>query len=76
MLMPKYSAILTLVLMGMAGRITAQEPLPTSAEDISPLPVGATLPDIAVTTIDGDPFDLMAAVQAQPTVLIYYRGGW
>lgn len=76
MIRPRYSAILMLALVGMAGRITAQDSLPTSAKDIRPLPVGATIPDIAVTTIDGDPFDLMAAVKAQPTVLVYYRGGW
>ncbi|MCH7521300.1 MAG: AhpC/TSA family protein [Candidatus Marinimicrobia bacterium] len=76
MIISRYLAIILLTLGGMVGTMSAQNPVPTSAKDIHPLPVGATLPDIAVTTIDGDPFDLMAAVKAQPTVLVYYRGGW
>ncbi len=34
------------------------------------------MPQITVTGQDGNPFDLTAAVRAQPSVLIFYRGGW
>jgi hypothetical protein len=27
-------------------------------------------------TADGAPFELMAAIQAKPAVLVFYRGGW
>ena len=76
MIISRYLAIILLTLGGVVGTMSAQNPVPTSAQDIPPLPGGATLPDLAVTTMDGDPCDLMAAVKDQPTVLVYYRGGW
>ncbi|RMH69201.1 MAG: AhpC/TSA family protein [Gemmatimonadetes bacterium] len=50
--------------------------VPASAEDICPIKMGAELPQITLTTIEGESFDLKAAVSKQPTILIYYRGGW
>ena len=51
--------------------------VPASAAQTHPLAVGARVPrGITLTTIDGRPFDLDAAVASTPTVLIFYRGGW
>jgi hypothetical protein len=47
-----------------------------SPEAVTPLPVGAELPELTVTTADGEPFDVKAAVAGRPTVLVLYRGGW
>lgn len=62
------------------GEMNADTMTYTPWEDessIDPLPVGANVPaDISVLTIDGDVLDLNAAVASQPTVLIFYRGGW
>lgn len=47
------------------------------ASVIKPLPVGSELPEgLVAFTADGTAFDLNAAVARQPTVLMYYRGGW
>jgi peroxiredoxin len=47
------------------------------AATIKPLPTGATIPARSVVqTVDGKSFDLNAAVALQPTVLVFYRGGW
>lgn len=44
---------------------------------IQPLRVGEDIPEgCVVRTVDDEPFDLNAAVARQPTVLIFYRGGW
>jgi peroxiredoxin len=44
---------------------------------IQPLRAGATMPaNSVVLTVDGKPFDLNAAVAREPTVLMFYRGGW
>ncbi|MFQ5865721.1 MAG: hypothetical protein ACE5IW_10875 [bacterium] len=51
-------------------------PLPTSAEDIRPILVGATVPRLTLTTVDGSSFDLNTAISEKPAVLIFYRGGW
>lgn len=47
------------------------------ADTVSPLQVGDKIPgNSALESIDGDAFDLNAAVAKQPTLLIFYRGGW
>jgi peroxiredoxin len=38
--------------------------------------VGQTVPPVTLRTIQGQPFDLRKAVAGQPTVVIFYRGGW
>jgi peroxiredoxin len=47
-----------------------------SPDDIQPLRTGDSIPAVTVTTVAGDDFDLAAVVAEQPTVLIFYRGGW
>lgn len=47
------------------------------AATVRPLPVGASMPaGSIVRTAEGKSFDLNAAVARQPTILIFYRGGW
>lgn len=50
--------------------------VPTSAEDVRPLLVGSAVPEVELPTVDGGDVDLLAAARAQPTILIFYRGGW
>lgn len=47
-----------------------------SAEAICPLLVGQKIPTVQLKTTADKDFDLNAAVSQQPTVLIFYRGGW
>lgn len=47
-----------------------------SAETAIPLGVGQEAPPLTLLTPEAEPFDLGAAVRSQPTVLIFYRGGW
>lgn len=54
----------------------AQHGAPTSAQDIKPLLIGASVPDVTLQTPDGKAFNLKAAAAKKPTVLIFYRGGW
>lgn len=50
--------------------------IPNSAQEICPILVGDTIPNLALNTVDGESFDLKKAVQQKPTVLIFFRGGW
>jgi len=50
--------------------------LPGSAEEIRPLLIGATVPELTLRSADGSGFDLGKAIKKQPTILIFYRGGW
>ena len=47
-----------------------------SAEEICPVLVGTVIPDVKVTSADGDEVSLLKLVKSKPTVLIFYRGGW
>ena len=47
-----------------------------SPEQIRPLMIGAPIPDVTLVTPDHRPVVLRDAVATQPTILIYYRGGW
>jgi peroxiredoxin len=44
---------------------------------VKPLPVGVMIPaGSVVKNMDGKSFDLNASIKSQPTILIFYRGGW
>ena len=47
-----------------------------SAENVTPLLIGQTVPNSKLQTVDGDPVSLKALTLEKPTVLIFYRGGW
>jgi len=64
-----------LVAAGLGASLSAGEP-PDSPEAVHPLLIGAQIPELALATSDGSPFDLRAAVKRKPAVLIFYRGGW
>lgn len=55
---------------------TASNIMPASANEIRPLLIGAGIPDVALTTTAGEPFDFKAVIATKPTILIFYRGGW
>ena len=48
----------------------------SSAAEARPLSVGSVIPPVSLLTADNQPFALREAVAKQPTVLIFYRGGW
>lgn len=50
--------------------------IPKRAEDVQPIMVGESLPEITLTTTDNKPFDLNQAIKQHPTLLVFYRGGW
>lgn len=50
--------------------------IPTSADDISPILVGQTVPDITLENIEGKSISLAKLLQQKPTLLIFYRGSW
>jgi hypothetical protein len=47
-----------------------------SANDIQPVGTGDKMPAATVKTVEGEDFNLADAVAEQPSVLIFYRGGW
>ena len=60
---------------GAAGAETRGE-VPGSPEEIRPLLIGATVPDVELRDGKGEVTSLYAAMRKNPAVLIVYRGGW
>jgi len=58
-----------------AQSVFAQE-VASSADEVTPLLIGATIPDVSVKDIDGQTISLKELVAEQPSILIFYRGGW
>ncbi|MCU0448762.1 MAG: AhpC/TSA family protein [Bernardetiaceae bacterium] len=54
----------------------AQAQVPAKPEDISPLLVGEKIPEVSLGQLDGGKVSLPQLVKRQPTVLVFYRGGW
>ena len=50
--------------------------LPTKAEDVSPLLVGESVPEVSLASVAGSAVQLTQLVRKQPTILLFYRGGW
>jgi len=68
------TSLLLLVVLATVS-LRAGEPA-KSADQIEPPVAGDSLPALTLTTAEGEPFDLAAAVEEKPTILILYRGGW
>jgi peroxiredoxin len=47
-----------------------------TADDIHPLLVGQSVPDVVVWTAEGQPLKLLRLAADKPLVLVFYRGGW
>lgn len=46
------------------------------ANQVTPLLNGMKVPNIAVKTAEGDPLSLLALIMQEPSVIVFYRGGW
>jgi hypothetical protein len=50
--------------------------LPLLPDDVCPILPGQKIPAVTLKTIEGKPFDLAGSIAKNPTILIFYRGGW
>lgn len=64
------------ILFAMALNTGLNAQIPENAEDIAPLLVGETFPDVKVTDTDAASISFHSILSEKPTVLIFYRGGW
>ena len=67
--------LLTCVLLLLAAPAPRAAEVPTSAEDVSPLAIGAAIPDAGLRSLDGESVSLRGLLGPKPLVLIFYRGG-
>jgi peroxiredoxin len=75
--MPYIASIaLLLTCISFGGLALERTDIAAAAADVTPLLVGQSAPDTSLLTVDGAPVSLQALTMEQPTVLIFYRGGW
>jgi peroxiredoxin len=48
----------------------------SSADNVKPLAVGKSLPDVTVKTVDGTSVTLLDALDGHASVIVFYRGHW
>lgn len=48
----------------------------SSPEEINPLKTGQSIPEVNIKNIKGESVSLNSLVSENPTILIFYRGGW
>lgn len=48
----------------------------SEASQVTPLLIGAKVPDITVKTADGSPVSIRGYIMQKPTIVLFYRGGW
>lgn len=65
---------LILIIMGFFSKAITQ--IPNKAEDVCPLLIGETLPDVSLLGNEGNSTKLYDELGKMPTVLVFYRGGW
>ena len=66
--------VVLLIMMGLTLKTMAQ--IPTNPEDISPLLIGESIPNAILQDANGETVRLEDVLSTQPTVLVFYRGGW
>jgi len=69
-------ALLLSVLAAVARADTRENYIADSPEQVRPLLIGEEIPDVTLVTPDYEKVVLRNALAEQPTILIYYRGGW
>ena len=47
-----------------------------SPKTVQPLLIGAEIPDVILTRSDGLTCKLAELVKANPSIVVFYRGGW
>ncbi len=67
--------LLTGLLTALFAFTTVGPDIPQKPEDIIPLLVGETIPDVKLLNVSGQTVDLKTEVAKKPTALVFYRGG-
>jgi peroxiredoxin len=56
--------------------MTTSSEVPAFPQDVCPIFTGTAIPNVTLHTVAGEAFDLNNAIRQQPSVLVFYRGGW
>lgn len=69
--------LVALLVLGSAPTLAHEDAVPTDPMDVRPLTEGMPVPEgLLLRTHTGEGYPLSEALQTEPTVLLFYRGGW
>ena len=66
----------SLIMIGVLGIHVAVAAVPDDPRSVNPIDVNAAAPRFAAKEVDGRAFQFDPASLRQPTLIIFYRGGW
>ena len=70
-----FLTLATLIASASMAVVSAQS-LPEKATDIAPMVVGEVVPDVTLTSAEGQTVTLYSLTKEKTTVLVFYRGEW
>ena len=73
---PRSSILIGAVLLGAGLAAAGEHPIPEAPNQVRPLLVGSKAPGGVWPDAGGAEYDLGEALQAGPTVLVFYRAHW
>lgn len=68
--------LFSVALFAIVSLVNAQNELPKTATDISPLLIGEKIPDVILKSVDNQDVNLASLFNNKRTILVFYRGGW
>lgn len=74
--MIKMTQALLIGLFLFTGGSCSEGDVASTAEEVTPVDVDEKVPDVVLTDPSGDTIELRDLLSVQPTLLIFYRGGW
>ena len=69
-------ALLPILVVGFCLPIVSRAVLADAPESVHPLDKGKPAPSALMNALDGKEIELSSVIANQPTLLIFYRGGW
>lgn len=70
-----FLTLATLIASASIATVSAQS-LPEQATDIAPMVVGEVVPDVTLTSAEGQTVTLHSLTKDKPTIIVFYRGEW
>jgi peroxiredoxin len=68
--------MLTALFLALAVNLNLGATIPNSPNEVQPIEIGSAVPAVTVQTTKGEAVQLDALTQGNPSVIIFYRGGW
>ncbi|MDN4503057.1 peroxiredoxin-like family protein [Alteromonadaceae bacterium BrNp21-10] len=72
----KLFALITALALTLPALALDRTQIAASAEDVTPLLNGQSIPAVALKTVDGKTINLTELVASKPSIILFYRGGW